>query len=165
MDTHPAAGSRAGVSVRRAKRADLAPVFALIRHARGRALSDADIVEKATGYAYLIAEAQERMIGVAGMLAENSVVCVRDLHPSGAATRGLATAALLDAIEREAGGLACEAVIVQAPPGAPVIEAILRDRHYEHRAFDELKALWREIAREQFEPGAALWVNNLREHR
>ncbi len=163
MDAHPAPANRAGVSVRRARRADLAPVFALIRQARGGALSAADIVAKATGYAYLIAEAQGRIVGVAGMLAENSVLCVRDLHLTGAATRGLATAALLAAVEREAGGLACEAVIVQAPAGAPVVEAILRDRHYEPRAFEEMKAAWREIVREQFEPGAAFWVNNLRE--
>jgi hypothetical protein len=163
MDAHPAPGNRAGVSVRRAKRADLAPVFALIRQARGGALSAADIVAKATGYAYLIAETQGRMVGVAGMLAENSVMCVRDLHLSGAATRGMATAALLDSVEREAGGLACEAVIVQAPPSAPVVDAILRGRHYEQRAFEDMKAPWRELVREQFEPGAPLWVNNLRE--
>lgn len=149
--------------MRRAKRADLAPVFALIRQARGGALSAADIVAKATGYAYLIAEAQGRVVGVAGMLAENSVMCVRDLHLTGAAMRGLASAALLETVEREAGGLACEAVIVQAPAGVPVVDAILRDRHYEQRAFEDMKAPWREIVREQFEAGAPLWVTNLRE--
>lgn len=165
MDTHPAPRRGTGVTVRRAKRTDLGPVFALIQHARGGVLSSEEIIRKATGYGYLIAEAQERIIGVAGMLMENSVVCVRDLHAAGASTRGLATAVLMDAIEGEAGALACEAIIVQMPPGTPVMEALLRDRRYQRRTLDEMKRLWREVAREQFEPDAALWVNNLRELR
>jgi len=165
MDTHPTPRPASGVTVRRAKRADLARAFALIQHARGGAFSGEDIIRKATGYGYLLAEAPARLIGVAGLLIENSVACVRDLHAAGASTRGLATAALMEAIEREAGAMACEAIIVQMPVGAPVIEAILRDRHFAQQPIDGMKRLWREVAREQFEPGAALWVNNLRELR
>ncbi len=151
--------------MRRAKRAELGAVFGLIQRARGGALTQDELVQKATGYGYLIAEAGERLLGVAGMLVENSVACVRDLHVTGASARGIATAALMRAIEGEAETLACEAIIVQVPPGAPVVEALLRDRRFAPRALDEMKSLWREVAREQFEPGVPLWVSNLRERR
>jgi len=153
------------VSVRRAKRTELAPVFALIQRARGGQLSPQDIVQKATGYGFLMAEVKERLIGVAGMLVENSVVCVRDLHAASTSMRGLATVALMDAIEGEAAALACDAVIVQVPKGTSVVEALLRDRHYEPKKLSEMKSLWREVASEQFAGNMPLWISNLRDRR
>jgi hypothetical protein len=151
--------------VARARRSDLGPIFALIRHARAGQLSERDIVEKAIGYGYLTAELNERLIGVAGMLVQNSIACVRDLHPVSRSMLGLATVALLDAIEMEAGGLACEAVIVQVPPGSKLIEALLRDRRYAPKPIGEMRPAWREVALEQFEADIPLWANNLRERR
>jgi hypothetical protein len=165
MGTGSAATSLSAVTVRRVGRTELGPVFALIQRAYGGALTQRELVQKATGYGYLVAEAQERIIGVAGMLVENSIACVRDLHPSGRSMRGLAIVALMDAVETEAGALACEAVIVQVPPGFGLAEALLRDRHYERKALDQMKALWREVAGDQFGSGVPLWVNNLRKVR
>lgn len=165
MGTNPPEAARAGVAVRRAKRTDLGAVFGLIQRARGGAFTRDELVGKATGYGYWMAEAGGRLLGVAGLLVENSVACVRDLHTAGAAVRAIAAAALLDAVEGEAGGLACEVVIVQAPPDAPVIEALLRDRGYAPYALDELKDHWRDVAGEQFDAGARLWVGSLREPR
>jgi hypothetical protein len=165
MGTPPAEATGAAVSVQRARRSDLGPIFALIRRARGGRLSEQDIVKKAIGYGYLKAELNERLIGVAGMLVENSIACVRDLHPVSRSMLGLATVALMDAVEAEAGGLACEAVIVQVPPGSSLIEALLRDRRYAPRALSAMRSAWREVATEQFEVNMPLWVNNLRELR
>ncbi len=165
MGTSPATTSRSAVTVRRARRTELAPVFALIQQARGSQLSPQDIVQKATGYGYLMAEVKERLIGVAGMLVENSVVCVRDLNAASTSMRGLATVALMDAVEAEAVALACEAVIVQVPKGTNVVEALLRDRHYEQKKLSEMKSLWREVASEQFENNMPLWVSNLRDRQ
>jgi hypothetical protein len=162
MGTNPTATTRAAVTVRRVRRTELGPVFALIQGARGGQLPTEDIVQKAIGYGYLVAEVQDRIIGVAGMLVENSVACVRDLLAASTSMRGLSTVALMDAIEIEAGGLACEAVIVQVPKGTSVVEALLRDRRYEPKKLSELKGLWREVASEQFEATVPLWVTNLR---
>jgi ribosomal-protein-alanine N-acetyltransferase len=151
--------------VRRAKRTDLGAVFELIQRARGGAFTRDEVISKATGYGYWMAESGGRLLGVAGLLVDNSVACVRDLHTAGAAARGVAAAALLDAVEGEAGGLACEVVIVQAPPDTPVIDALLRDRGYAPRALDELKGLWRDVAREHFGADTRLWVGSLREPR
>ena len=164
MGTSAATTSRSAVSVRRVKRTELGPVFALIQQARGGTLSAQDLIQKATAYGYLMAEVNAQLIGVAGMLVENSVTCVRDLHPARTSMRGLATVALMDAVEAEAGGLACEAVIVQVPKGTSVVEALLRDRHYQPKKLAEMKSAWREVASEQFESGVPLWVNNLRAH-
>ena len=165
MGTHPAEATRDAVSVQRAKRSDLGAIFALIRRARGGQLTERDIIQKATGFGYLRAELNGRLIGVAGMLAESSITCVRDLHPVSRSMLGLATVALMDAIEAEAGGLACEAVIVQVPAGSKLIEALLRDRHYAPKPLGEMRKAWREVAAEQFEADVPLWVNNLREKR
>ncbi len=165
MGTRAAEATRAAVSVRRARRTDLGPIFALIQRARGGQLTQQDIVAKATGYGYLMAELNERLIGVAGMLVENSIACVRDLHAVSTSMRGLSTVALMDAIEDEAGGLACESVIVQVPRDSTLIEALLSDRHYAAKRLNELRIAWREVAIEQFEPNVPLWVNNLRERR
>ena len=126
-------------------------------------LSEADIVEKATGYGYLSAELNERMIGIVAILVENSIACARDLHAVSTSMRGLATVALMDAVEAEAGALACEAVIIQVPTGSTLIEALLRDRHYAPRSLAELRKAWREVAATQFEADVPLWVRNLRE--
>jgi hypothetical protein len=165
MGASSASTSLSAVSVRRVGRTELGPVFALIQRAYGGKLTQQDLVQKATGYGYLVAEAQGRIIGVAGMLIENSIACVRDLHPSGLSMRGLAIVALIDAIETEAGALACEAVIVQVPPGYALAEALLRDRQYERKPLDQMKALWREVAGDPFGSGLPLWVNNLRKER
>ena len=157
--------SLSAVSVRRVGRTELAPVFALIQRAYGGKLSRPELVQKATGYGYLLAEAQGRIIGVAGMMVENSVACVRDLHYAGLSMRGLAIVARMDAFEAQAGALACEAVIVQVPPGFALAEALLRDRHYERKLLGELKSLWREIAGDQFDSALPLWVNHLRRAR
>lgn len=163
MGTSPAATSRSAVTVRRVRRTELGPVFGLIQKARGGQLSQEDIVQKATGYGYLMAELGGRLIGVAGMLVENSIACVRDLHAVSLSVRALATIALMDTIEEEAGKLACEAVIVQVPRGSSGLEAILRDHRYQLKKLSELKSAWREVASEQFESGVSLWVKNLRE--
>ena len=165
MGAHTADATLAAVNVRRARRTELGPVFAMIRRARGGQLSEADIVEKATGYGYLSAELHERMIGIVAMLVENSIACARDLHAVSTSMRGLATVALMDAVEAEAGALACEAVIIQVPTGSTLIEALLRDRHYAPRSLAELRKAWREVAATQFEADVPLWVRNLREWR
>ena len=165
MGTNSASTSLSAVSVRRVGRTELAPVFALIQRAYGGKLTQQELVQKATGYGYLLAEAQGRIIGVAGILVENSVACVRDLHYAGLSMRGLAIAALVDAVEAQAGGLACEAVIIQVPPGFALAEALLHDRRYERKSLAEMKSLWREVAADQFGGELPLWVNNLRKSR
>ena len=165
MGTSSASTSLSGVNVRRVGRTELGPVFALIQRAYGGKLTKQELIQKATGYGYLVAEAQGRIIGVAGMLVENSVACVRDLHYSTLSMRGLAIVALMNAVEAEAGGLACDAVIVQVPPGFALAEALLHDRHYERKALDAMKSLWREVASDQFGGELPLWVNNLRRPR
>jgi N-acetylglutamate synthase-like GNAT family acetyltransferase len=164
MGTSPAAAQGSGVTIRRAKRADLANVFALIQQARGAQLSQQELIQKATLFGYMMAETGGRLIGIAGMLVENSITCVRDLHAAGASVRGLATLTLLDAIEEEANSLACDALMVQVPQqsGLNVIHALLTDRSYQRKAAGELTRLQKEVAGEHFQEDSALWVKSLR---
>jgi len=90
------------------------------------------------------------------------VACVRDLHYLALSMCGLATVALMDAVEKQAGRLVCEVVIVQVPPGFALAEALLHDRHYERKPLDDMKNLWREVAGDQFGGELRLWVHNLR---
>ena len=157
----------AALVVRRAKRADLAPVFALIQQARGAQLSQAELIQKATLFGYLMAESAGRLLGVAGMLVENSVTCVRDLHAAGSSVRGVATITLLEAIEDEATGLACDSVIVQVPqqPGLNVIHALLTDRTYRRKSMTEMTRLQQEVASEHFQEDIPVWLKSLREKK
>lgn len=164
MGTSATAAQGSGVTIRRAKRADLASVFALIQQARGAQLSQQELIQKATLFGYLMAETGGRLIGIAGMLVENSVTCVRDLHAAGASVRGLATITLLDAIEAEANGLACDSVMVQVPQqsGLNVIHALLTDRAYQRKGVNEMTRLQKEVAAEHFQEEIPLWVKSLR---
>lgn len=150
------------ILVRRARRAELGAVFALIQQFEDSRLTPQQIMERATSYGYLLAEEDTLISGTAGLLLTNSVACIRDLAAIDTDGGVVAIAALLAFIERESAEMACEVVLVMLPAAGASLASLLRERHYVYMLLEQMKGHWREVAAEHFPDVPGLWVYSLR---
>jgi N-acetylglutamate synthase-like GNAT family acetyltransferase len=150
------------IQVRRARRAELGAIFALIQQFDGSRLTPQQIMERATSYGYLVAEEDSLIAGAAGLLLTNSVACIRDLVAIDTNGGSVAVEALLASIGQEAAEMACEAVLVMLPAASESLALPLRERHYVYMLLEQMKGLWREVAAEHFPGVPGLWVYSLR---
>ena len=136
------------IQVRRAKRADLAPIAGLVRvcHPGEAAPDEAQVMDWLFSKGLLVALQDDRLAGVIAWQVENlvavtDVFCLQEgeLLPE-------AGGALLQALEEEASTLMCEVNIVLAPGRlSPATQAVLEEQGYEAEDLSNLHRIWREV--------------------
>lgn len=148
------------IAVRRATRTDylIAPRLRGPRGEVGRLLPDRG---------YFLAEGDGRLLGCVGWTVENLIARLEDVRLASLEprARGEVFRALLEAVQKAASELACEAVLLalDADEGER-LEPVLRALEYERRTPEALPRHPREAAREILQPGQVLWTRWLREH-
>jgi N-acetylglutamate synthase-like GNAT family acetyltransferase len=155
-----------GLELRRARRADLAPIAELVRKAtRSRLKPDeADVMEWLFGKGLWVAAEEATVVGVAAWQAENLVSITDVFHVAPARYRATAGAQLLATIEAEANVLMCEANVLVVPAWTSKAErTFLQKQGYEPRPYDELHRIWREVLNEFVADEVDLMVKRLRE--
>lgn len=165
---HPQAGGQethSEVEVRRAGRADLAPIAALVREASASQLGmdESDVMEWLFSKGLWVAEINGELAGVAAWQAEN-LLCVTDVlyvHPP--ELLDSAAAALMTTIEAEANTLMCEANVVTHAVAGDSIRGCLLAQGYEARRYDELHRIWREVLQDFVACDEDLLVKRLRD--
>ena len=161
-----AAAAESAIQVRRAGRADLAPIATLVRQASESRLEvdESDVMDWLFSKGLWVATGGGELVGVAAWQAEN-LLCVTDLffaHPP--ESLAPAAAGLLSTIEAEANTLMCEANVVVLPSWTgEAVRACLAEQGYEPKTYDELHRIWREVLRDFVEDGQELVVKRLRE--
>lgn len=154
------------ITVRRAKRSDLAAIPALIRKAtRSRVkLDEAEVMEWLFGKGLWVATQDDNMVGVAAWQAENLLSVTDIFYVSPARLLSQAGSQLLETMEAEAGTLMCEANVALLPAStSKTVQAFFKRQGYEPKAFDELHRIWREVLGEFDTDDSILVVKQLRD--
>jgi N-acetylglutamate synthase-like GNAT family acetyltransferase len=154
------------ISVRRAKRDDIAGIAALVRNATqsGARADEAEVMEWLFSKGLWVAIQDESLVGVAACQTENllSVTDVFYILPS--QLRASAGSRLLETIEGEASTLMCEANVVLVPAGtSEAIRTFLERQGYEPKKFEELHRIWREVLSDFVTDELGLMVKQLRD--
>ena len=160
--------SGAEIEVRRARRADVPGIVALVRQATQgkRPVDEADVLGWLFGKGLLVAAqgTPGALVGVAAWQTEN-LLSVTDLfyvHP--AKLRAEAGGRLLAAIEAEVNVLMCEANVMILPPQtSKAVRTFLNKQGYEAKTYQELHRIWREVLSEFIADQPDLMVKRLRE--
>ncbi|MGQ9628601.1 MAG: GNAT family N-acetyltransferase [Anaerolineae bacterium] len=153
------------VIVRRAKRSDLDIIAGIINTSRKDKppLNEQEILERFGKKGYWLSFST-RAAAVAGWQAENLVGCIDEFYIYPAKYLEEVGAPLLEAVEKAAVELQCEAAILFPDEAvSPQVLEFYRRCGYEPRELDELHRYWREVAAEFLEPGKRLLVKQLRE--
>ena len=153
------------VIVRRAKRSDLDIIAGIINSSRKDKplLNEQEILERFGKKGYWLSFST-RAAAVAGWQAENLVGCIDEFYIYPAKYLEEVGAPLLEAVEKAAVELQCEAAILFPDEAvSPQVLEFYRRCGYEPRELDELHRYWREVAAEFLEPGKRLLVKQLRE--
>jgi N-acetylglutamate synthase-like GNAT family acetyltransferase len=116
---------------------------------------------------FLLAEEDQRLLGLLGWQVENLVACVTDLLISPAHERQRVGRALFKAMESAALSLQAEAALLCLPPcRVPELVVYLEDSGYLLQTVKELPRAWREMAlRAGYEDGDEIPLKELRSDR
>jgi N-acetylglutamate synthase-like GNAT family acetyltransferase len=161
--------SGAEIEVRRARRADVPGIVALVRQAAQgkRPVDEADVLGWLFGKGLLVAAQGPTgaLVGVAAWQTEN-LLSVTDLfYVYPAKLRAEAGGRLLAAIEAEVNVLMCEAnVMILQPQTSKAVRTFLNKQGYEAKTYQELHRIWREVLSEFVADQPDLMVKRLREN-
>ena len=139
------------IHVRRARPSDIDRITAFVTRANSHTwtITREDVLAHFGGTGLTIAESNNELIGLIGWQAENLVARVTDLLVSPAHLCRGATQALLEALEKAAGELQCEVVILLMPFSASSdVSEFWRSYGYEAEQIAALPQAWREAATE-----------------
>jgi len=152
--------------VRRARRADVPAMAALVRSATAgkHPVDEAQVLDWLFGKGVLIALRGDQVAGMATWQAENLLSVTDHFYIYPARLRPAAGALLLATIEAEANVLMCEANVLTLPPDTPkALRTFLLTQGYEPRTFPELHRIWRQVLAEYMPAQPDLVVKRLRE--
>ena len=136
------------LAVRRARARDAAYVAAFVNGALNRraSMNPRNVIARLGDIGMLLAEDEDKLVGLLGWRAENLVACVTDLIIQPASKREPIGQALFETMENAARDLQAEAAILFLPPARPAeLSAFLDWLGYESRAVSELPRAWREV--------------------
>jgi N-acetylglutamate synthase-like GNAT family acetyltransferase len=154
------------ITIRRAKREDLAGIATLVRTATRSKINvdEAEVMEWLFSKGLWVAVHEGALVGVATWQTEN-LLSVTDLfYVSPAKLRARAGRPLLEAIEGEAGTLMCEANVLLLPEWtSKAVRTFLQGQGYEPQEFGDLHRIWREVLGEFATDEMDLLVKRLRE--
>ena len=164
--TGQGAPAGSGIEVRRARKADVPGIVALVRQAtQGKSpVDEAKVLDWLFGKGLLVAAYDGQVVGVAAWLTENllSVTDVFFVYP--AKLRAEAGGRLLAAIETEVNVLMSEANVMILPPHtSKAVRTFLSKQGYEAKTYQELHRIWREVLSDFVADQPDLMVKRLRE--
>lgn len=154
------------VRVRRTRLNDADEITAFINKAKpgNKRVNRAMIIDRFSEVGFLLAEHDERTVGLLGWQIENLVVRVTDFLIAPAIDRVLAGRALIETMEQQAALLQAEAAILFLPrhPSEGLI-SFWELFDYERRTIADLNAHWREVAEEWNPRSTEVMIKQLRE--
>jgi N-acetylglutamate synthase-like GNAT family acetyltransferase len=153
------------IHVRRTRLKDVDKIASFINMAKPgqRRVTREMIISRLGEVGFLVAEHDQRTVGLLGWQIENLVVRVTDFLIAPAIDRVLAGRALIETMEAEALKLQAEAAILFLPPHPS--EALISFWglfDYERRSVSDLDANWREVAREWNPRSTEVMIKQLR---
>ncbi len=154
------------VHVRRTRLKDVDEIAAFINKAKPgeKRVNRAMIIERFSEVGFLLAEHNERTVGLLGWQIENLIVRVTDFLIAPAIDRVIAGRALIETMEEEASLLQAEAAILFLPPNpSEGLISFWELFDYERRVITELDRNWREVAEEWNPRSTEVMVKQLRE--
>jgi dephospho-CoA kinase len=164
----PAEINLTNLSMRRAKPADLATIAQLIADGTNGVLTPdpSDMMESIFSRAYLVAQAGEHVVGVAGWQTENLIAGLQDMYVLREDMWDSVGTKMLEMIHEEVEKLSCEVVIafVSNKIGPKPIE-FLESHGYEQSEAKKLGYMWKDAANEWQLPNTIILYKKLREQR
>lgn len=157
-----------GISVRRAGPRHADEIAAFISRMSGGSLNFGreDIMESFGEKAFMLINAQDRLVGLAGWQVENLVARTDDLYLENEIPFAEAMRALTTALERASQELQCEISLLFLPPGMAQKESVWRALGYQERSIGSLRVrAWQEAAVESMGVGTKMLFKQLRKDR
>jgi N-acetylglutamate synthase-like GNAT family acetyltransferase len=160
---------QAKVNVRRARPGDAEQIAQFVNQAwRGRkTLDETAVIARFGDVGFLLAEQDEKLVGMLGWQVENLVVRLTDLLVTSINDRMAISEALLAEMEKAAEELQCEAILLFLPKSAP--ESLInfcKNLDYDAQTVADLPRAWKEAASEgNFTPNDTVMVKKLRDKR
>lgn len=157
--------SKANIEVCRGKPHQAKEIAALINRYSGskKNLTREDIMEAFGEKAFMLLQADDVMVGIAGWQVENLVTCVDEILLAGGLEVGTAIKILMEEIEKDSIQLQAEAALVIAQPNISAEENTWNALGYKLQTTDSLKvAAWQEAATQSMRPGTVLLFKQLR---
>jgi dephospho-CoA kinase len=161
----PTAGS---FSLHRGKPRDSQKIAELInRLSKGkRTMDNNDVMEAFGDKAFLLLQAGNELVGLAGWQVENLVARTTDLYLDPRVVADKALPLLLAEVEKASSDLQCEASLVFPPMELVGFDSIWKHIGYERRSPDTLGVqAWTDAALESMPKGSALFFKQLRTDR
>jgi dephospho-CoA kinase len=155
-------------SVYRGKPRDAQQIAELVnRLSKGkRAMNNEDVMEAFGDKAFLLLQANNELVGIAGWQVENLVARTTDLYLDPRAAPDKALPLLLAEVEKASSDLQCEASLVFPPMDLVGFDSVWKHIGYERRSPDMLGVqAWTDAARESMPQGSALFFKQLRTDR
>jgi dephospho-CoA kinase len=164
-----APGDAKPIRIRRGKPSDANVIAAYIKQATNgqRALTRGEVIAAFGDKAYMLADADGQLLGLAGWKVENLVSRVDEIYLTPGPHLERLTPPLFEAVENASKELQCEAALLFVPNALaqPVAQA-LTGSGYAPQVVEKLGVdAWREAARESMPPGTAMLFKKLREDR
>jgi N-acetylglutamate synthase-like GNAT family acetyltransferase len=154
-----------GIHVRRTRLADVEEIARFINKAKPgkKQVSGAMIVDRFSEVGFLIAEHDERTVGLLGWQIENLIVRVTDFLIAPAIDRVIAGRALIETMEEEAYQLQAEVAILFLPPNpSEGLVSFWELFDYDRRPVAELNKNWQEVAEEWNARSTEVMIKQLR---
>jgi N-acetylglutamate synthase-like GNAT family acetyltransferase len=154
------------LQVRRANLLDAEGIAAFIKHARPKAaVNREDIANRFGHVVFLLAEQNERILGLLGWQVENLVVRVTDFlvleRPD---TRLAIGEPLVETMEEQAQDLNAEAIVLYMPAQSPPdLVSYWETLGYERQDITDMHRAWREAVYEWAEDAETVMIKRLRD--
>lgn len=153
------------VEIRKARLSDAETIANFVNSARPeRLLTQLDVAERFSQVGFLLAEEEERAVGLIGWRVENLVICVTDFLIAPSVDRVTMGRALVTAMEKAGEFLQAEAAILFLPanPSQALID-YWQELAYTRKALADLPRAWREAAMEWNATATEVMVRQTRE--
>ncbi|MBN1261404.1 MAG: GNAT family N-acetyltransferase [Anaerolineae bacterium] len=152
------------INVRRAKLADSKAIADFVNlSGRGRGVTRLTIAQRFSDVGFILAEQDDRIVGMLGWQVENLVARVTDFLIAPAFDRVVAGRALIEMMEEQAGQLQVEAIMLFLP-SKPSQELVGYWELFGYRRvpFDKLPRQWRAVALEWNPDASNVMIKQLR---
>jgi dephospho-CoA kinase len=155
------------VRITRGRPSNAQAIAASVSKFRNVQITKMDVMMAFGEKAYLLAEANAQIVGVAGMQVENLITRVDEFYILPAAPPAPVVQGLIQAVEENSTALESEIALffLDADASDATVRAFAA-AGYQHRALDEIKVpAWREAARESQPPNTHIFAKKLRAER
>jgi dephospho-CoA kinase len=155
------------IAIRRGTLKHAETIASFINTVKGEALSRADVIERFGQKAYMLAHANEQVVGLAGWQVENLITRVSEFYLVPNAPADKVVHNLLEKIEQASHDLQSEITLLfLGNTTAEAVRNAVVAEGYEPREISDLKVTdWREAAQESAPPDSYLLTKKLREDR